>query len=68
MKKQEDDSENENSQNSDEEDGKIGAKKLKVGENDFLEVGSVSWSMLIAIYFLTLHDDQSDSCISFDSI
>jgi len=43
-------------------------KKLRGPDMDFLEVGSISWSMLIAIYFLTLHDDSKDSCITFDSI
>lgn len=51
-----------------EDDIKGKVKRLKGSELDFLEVGSASWSMLLAIYFLTLHDDQSDSCISFDSI
>lgn len=43
-------------------------KKQKSGESDFLEVGSVSWSIIIAIYFLTLHDDSKENCIMFDSI
>ena len=44
------------------------SKKLKNSEGEFLEIGSVSWSMLIALYFLTLHDDCKDACITFDSI
>jgi hypothetical protein len=43
-------------------------KKLKNGEPEFLEIGSTSWSMLISMYFLALHDDCRDACISFDSI
>ena len=54
--------------NSDQDEGRILAKKIKQGDSDFLEVGSVSWSMLIAIYFLTLHDDQTDACITFESV
>lgn len=49
-------------------EGRPSAKKLKAGEGDFLEVGSISWSMLMALYFLALHDDAKDSCVSFDSI
>ena len=45
-----------------------GQKKLKHGESDFLEVGSTSWSMLMALYFLSLHDDSKDACMTFDSI
>jgi hypothetical protein len=44
-----------------------GTKKLNK-EADFLDVGSTSWSMLLAIYFLSLHDDSKDSCITFESI
>lgn len=53
--------------NNDEGDEKSN-KKIKSVESDFLEVGSVSWSMLMALYFLTLHDDSKDSCVTFDSI
>ncbi len=41
-----------------EEDIKTSVKKLKTGDSDFLEIGSTSWSMLLALYFLTLHDDS----------
>lgn len=54
---------------SDEEEDADGAPIVKKkGDQDFLDIGSVSWSMLIAIYFLTLHDQDGDSCLSFDSI
>jgi len=44
-------------------------KRLKIGaEPEFLEVGSTSWSMLMALYFLMLHDDSKDASINFDSI
>jgi len=46
---------------------KASMRKLRSAD-DFLEVGSVSWSILISLYFLTLHDDSKDSCISFESI
>lgn len=49
-------------------DNGLGQKKLKNGESDFLEVGSTSWSMLMALYFLSLHDDSKDACMTFDSI
>ena len=51
-----------------EEDIKTSVKKLKTGDSDFLEIGSTSWSMLLALYFLTLHDDSQDSCCTFESI
>ena len=34
----------------------------------FLDVGSVSWSMLLACYFLSLHENTATYCITFDSI
>ena len=34
----------------------------------FLDVGSVSWSMLIAILFLALHDDRKTYYITLASI
>ena len=40
-----------------EEEGKKSSKKLKT-DSDFLDIGSTSWSMLLALYFLTLHDDS----------
>ena len=57
-----------NGHNSMGESLKNSMRKFRGPDMDFLEVGSLSWSMLIAIYFLTLHDDSKDSCISFDSI
>jgi hypothetical protein len=62
------DGESDEENNSDLDEDRVQAKKIKQGESDFLEVGSVSWSILIALYFLTLHDDHSDSCITFESI
>lgn len=34
----------------------------------FLDIGSVSWSILIAGFFLTLHDDRKAFFISLDSL
>lgn len=34
----------------------------------FLDIGSSSWSILLACYFLTLHDDNKEFCITFNSI
>ena len=31
-------------------------------------MGSVSWSILLACYFLHLHDDSKEFCIIFDSV
>eukprot|EP00347_Sterkiella_histriomuscorum_P011553 403372017 len=48
-----------------------GAKKKKPNHNDssaFLDTGSVSWSMIIAIYFLSLHDDRKSFYITMSSI
>ena len=34
----------------------------------FLDVGSVSWSMLLAAYFLSLHDDRKNFYMTMESI
>ena len=54
----------------DEEEGQKGIKKVLTGKggNSFLDVGSVSWSMLLACFFLTLHDDKKSFFISLESI
>jgi hypothetical protein len=57
-----------NPNGSDEEEDADGAPIQKKKGDDFLDIGSTSWSMLIAIYFLTLHDQDGDSSLSFDSI
>ena len=36
--------------------------------NSFLDVGSVSWSILIACFFLALHDERKNFYINLDSI
>ena len=41
-----------------EEEGKKSSKKLKTNDSDYLDIGSVSWSMMLSLYFLTLHDDS----------
>ena len=44
-------------------------KKLsKGGSSAFLDVGSVSWSLLIAAYFLSLHDDRKSYFITYESL
>jgi hypothetical protein len=45
-------------------------KKLPGGKQGsaFLDVGSVSWSMLIAAYFLSLHDDRKHFYTTMESI
>lgn len=53
---------------SEDDETKISVKKLKIGESDFLDIGSTSWSMMLALYFLTLHDDSQDACCTFESI
>jgi hypothetical protein len=47
-----------------------GAKKKSGGKQgcSFLDVGSVSWSMLLACFFLQLHDDRKSFYISIESI
>ena len=40
----------------------------KVQTSAWLDTGSVSWSMLIAIYVLALHDDRKSFFITLDSI
>jgi hypothetical protein len=47
------------------------AKKLNMSGkpgSGFLDVGSVSWSMLISCYFLQLHDDRKSFFITLESI
>lgn len=44
-----------------------GGVKRKQGCS-FLDVGSVSWSILLACFFLQLHDDRKAFFISIDSI
>jgi len=45
------------------------ARKSEIlGEPEFLDVGTTSWSILMALYILTLHDDSKTCCITFDSI
>ena len=52
-----------------EEEGEDGPKKKKMGKSsDFLDVGSVSWSMLLACFFLILHDDRKTFYINFEGI
>lgn len=34
----------------------------------FLDVGSVSWSMLLACYFLSLHDDRKTFYMTLESV
>jgi hypothetical protein len=43
-------------------------KKMKNEKQDFLIVGSVSWSLMLALYFLYLHNETKDFFYSFDSI
>lgn len=43
-------------------------KHRKYDYSDFLEVGSLSWSLMIALYFLALHDDIKNTCSTFESI
>ena len=47
-----------------------GNKKVLTGKggNSFLDVGSVSWSILLACFFLSLHDDRKNFFITLDSI
>ena len=54
----------------DEADITGGKKKINTTKHtgSFLEVGSVSWSMLLATYFLVLHDDRKNFYITYDSI
>ena len=40
----------------------------KVQTSAWLDTGSVSWSMLIAIHVLALHDDRKSFFITLDSI
>lgn len=53
-----------------EEGGQKGTKKVLTGKcgNSFLDVGSISWSMLLACFFLSLHDDRKSFFINLDSI
>ena len=39
-----------------------------MGVEGFLDIGSLSWSILLACYFLHLHDDNNEFCITFNSI
>ena len=41
-------------------------KHRKYDYSDFLEVGSLSWSLMIALYFLALHDDIKNTCSTFE--
>lgn len=41
---------------------------MKNEKQDFLIVGSVSWSLMLALYFLYLHNETKDFYYSFDSI
>ena len=54
----------------DAEISEINNKKRKIGKQGsaFLDIGSVSWSMLLATFFLTLHDDKKTFYITFDGI
>jgi len=49
-----------------------GHKKKKLpgrqGGGAFLDVGSVSWSLLLATFFLALHDDRKSFYLTMDSI
>ena len=53
-----------------EEDPLQAAKRRKIMKQGaaFLDIGSVSWSMLLATFFLTLHDDKKSFYLSFEGI
>ena len=58
------------SKEDDEGEEQKGTKKVLTGKggNSFLDVGSVSWSILLACFFLSLHDDRKNFFISLDSV
>ena len=43
------------------------SKKVNTGKS-FLDVGSVSWSMLLSCYFLSLHDDRKTFYMTMESV
>jgi len=45
-----------------------GKKKINCGKSSFLDVGSLSWSMLLACFFLQLHDDRKSFHLSLDGV
>lgn len=49
-------------------EGGVSKKHRKYDYSDFLEVGSLSWSLMIALYFLALHDDSKEQCATFESV
>lgn len=44
------------------------SKRKKVNNEGFLDIGSVSWSIMLAAFFLKLHDDDTSFCITFGGI
>ena len=47
-------------------DGPTGSKRRKAMQEGFLDCGSVSWSFLLAIYFLSLHKANPSAMAAAD--